>query len=162
MGSGYCVRVARFIFALPGIKMPSKLHFCVHCKKDVSAQAFYTHLNSKHSDALWTKENLVEVKKAVARSPFTHTVTLVVSGERIIFSPTNRRFYWDGLSYAKCQSDLRQSEESREASQVRWTVTLNDILTTHTPPLTSAQRVHHCPCCTCEPTPLQGADDHTD
>ena len=137
--------------------MPSKVRFCSICKKDYAAVSFYTHLNSKHPDVLWTKENLDEVKKAVTRNPLTYTITLSVSGERIIFSPTNRRFYWDGLSYAKCQSDLRQSEESREASQVRWTVTLNDILKTHTTPFTSA---HACPTCG-QPTPQPAADART-
>jgi hypothetical protein len=155
---GCCVPAAPFIFTLPGIKMPTKVRFCALCKKDCAAVSFYSHLNSKHPDKLWTAANLDEIKKAVPRNPYTHTITLLVSGERIIFSPTNRRFYWDGLSYSKCQSDLRQSQESREASQVRWTVTLNDILTTHTTPLTST---HTCPTCG-QPTPQPDADAHTD
>ena len=135
--------------------MPSVSTFCVLCKKDVSPAYYFKHLNSKHSEDLWTEDNVAQMKKALTRSPHSHVIYLTVAKESFVFSPFSSRFYQSDRLY-------HASRKSVKDAVTIWKNMIQKWVTEDPTPLTSTQKVHECPCCTCEPTPQPDADAHTD
>ena len=120
--------------------MPNPRYYCRHCQKDVLQVDRFSHLNSKHPEALWTQSNRKQIETALTRSCETHIITLRVDGKDYVYSPFSNKFFDTVPSYLKSFRKIDKEERPTE-----WKLALERLLSP-TPAAASAPTPPPCRC----------------
>jgi hypothetical protein len=83
----------------------------------------FSHLASKHAEALWSQNNHNQIQTALIRSCETHIITLRVDGKDYIYSPFSNKFFNSVPIYLKSFRKIDKHERP-----TAWKLALEQLL----------------------------------